>query len=87
MRNLDDAAVDVDVVVVIDRGLGIDLQRSVHHDRCETMLDRRGTGRFLVAVILMHAERDLRIHLFQRVDHLRQHDIVGIGARARGRPG
>ena len=46
------------------------------------MLQRRGAGRFLVAVILMQAERDLRIHLFQRIDHPRQHDIVGVGARA-----
>ncbi len=46
------------------------------------MLDRGGASRLLVAVILMQAERDLRIHLFQRVDHPRQHDVVGIGTRA-----
>ena len=45
-------------------------------------LKRGGAGRFVVAVILMHAERNLRIHLLQRVDHLRQHDVVGVGARA-----
>ena len=43
---------------------------------------RGGAGRFLVAVVLMQAERDLRIHLLQRIDHLRQHDVVGVGARA-----
>jgi hypothetical protein len=45
------------------------------------MFDRRSAGRLLVAVVLMHAERNLRIHLLQRVDHLRQHDVVGIRAR------
>ena len=37
---------------------------------------------FLVAVVLMHAERNLRIHLLQRIDHFRQHDVVGVRARA-----
>ena len=46
------------------------------------MLDRGGAGRFLVAVVLMQAERDLRIHLLQRVDHPGQHDVVGVGAGA-----
>ena len=45
-------------------------------------LMRGGAGRLVVAVVLMHAERNLRIHLLQRVDHFRQHDVVGIGARA-----
>ncbi len=46
------------------------------------MLDRGDAGRLVVAVVLMHAERDVGIHLRQRVDHLRQHDVVGVGARA-----
>jgi hypothetical protein len=48
-------------------------------------LDRAHAGGFVVAVVLVHADRDIRIHLGQRVDHLRQHDVAGIGARtARG---
>ena len=35
-------------------------------------------------MVLVHAERDLRIHLFQRVDHFRQHDVVGVAPRAAG---
>ena len=82
VRHLDHAAGDVDVVVIIRRGLGVGLERAVHHDGGKAVLERRGAGRFLVAMVLMHAERDLRIHLLQRVDHLRQHDVVGVGARA-----
>ncbi len=82
VRHLDHAAGDLDVVVIIRRGLGIGLERAVHHDRREAVLKRRRAGRLLVAVVLMQAERNLRIHLLQRIDHLRQHDVVGVGARA-----
>ena len=46
------------------------------------MADRRQAGGFVVAVVLVDAERDVRIDLGQRVHHLRQHDVVGIAARA-----
>ncbi len=85
VRHFDHAPGDIDIVVIVSCGLGVGLQRTIHHDRGEAVLDRGGAGRFLVAVILMQAERDLRMHLFQRVDHPRQHDVVGVGARtARG---
>ena len=82
VRHVDHPASDIDVVFVACRGLGIGLQRTVHHHGGEAVLKRGGAGRFLVAVVLVQAERDLRMHLLQRVDHLRQHDVVGIGARA-----
>ena len=82
VRHLDHAPGDVDVVVIVRRGLGVGLERAVHHDGGKAVLERGGAGRLLVAVVLMHAERDLRIHLLQRIDHLRQHDVVGVGARA-----
>ena len=46
------------------------------------MLDRGSASRFVVAMILMHAERNVRIHFLQRVDHLRQHDVAGVTAGA-----
>ena len=33
----------------------------------------------------MHAHRDVRIDFDQRVDHVRQHDVVGVLARAAAR--
>ena len=82
VRHVDDAPGNIDIVVVIRRGLGVGLQRTVHHHRSEAVLKRGGAGGFLIAMILMQAQRDLRIHLLQRVDHLRQHDVVGVAARA-----
>ena len=82
VRHVDHAAGDVDVVIVIRRRPGIGLQRAVHHHGRKAVLKRGGAGRLVVAVVLMQAERDLRIHLLQRVDHLRQHDVAGIGTRA-----
>ena len=35
-----------------------------------------------VAVIEMHADRDLRIDFGDRVHHVLEHDVVGVGARA-----
>jgi len=82
VRHLDHAAGDLDVVVIVRRGLGVGLERAIHHDRGKAVLQRRGAGGFLVAVVLMQAERYLRIHLVKRVDHLRQHDVIGVRARA-----
>ena len=82
VRHIDDTAGDIDIVAVIRRRLGIRPQRAVHHHGRKAVLDRRGTGRFLVAMVLMHAKRNLRIHLLQRIDHLGEHDVVGIGTCA-----
>ena len=82
VRHLDHAPGDIDIVLIVSGRLGVGLQRPVHHDRGKAVLDGGGAGGFLVAMVLMQAERNLRIHLLQRVDHLRQHDVVGIGARA-----
>ena len=46
------------------------------------MTNGRQTRGFIVAVVLMHTDRYLRIDFGQCVDHLRQHDVVGIGTRA-----
>ena len=46
------------------------------------MADGGQAGRFIVAVVLVHADGDLRIDLGERVDHLGQHDVVGVGAGA-----
>jgi hypothetical protein len=82
VRHVDHAAGDVDVVLIAGRGLGVGLERAVHHHGGEAVLQSGGTGRFLIAMVLMQAKRDLRMHLFERINHLRQHDVVGIGARA-----
>jgi hypothetical protein len=76
---------DADIVAPVAGGLAVGLERAVHHDRGEAGLDRRHAGRRLVAVVEMHADRDVRIDLGHRVHHVLEHDVVGIGARtARG---
>ena len=49
------------------------------------MLDGGHAGGFVVAVVEMHADRDVRMDLHQRVDQLGQHHVVGVGARAAAR--
>ncbi len=46
------------------------------------MGDGGGAGRLVIAVVLVHAERNVRIGPLQRVDHVREHEIAGIAARA-----
>ena len=73
---------DADVVVPVGRRLAVALQRAVHHHRGEVGLDGGDAGGRAVAVVEMHADRDLRIDFGQRVHHVAQHDVVGVGARA-----
>jgi hypothetical protein len=49
------------------------------------MLDRGEAGGFAVAMVLMHHDRNARVDLDERVDHLRQHDVVGVAARSAAR--
>ncbi len=76
--HLDHLAGDLDVVLVGGGGLGVLHQRAVHHHRGEAVLDRRGAGGRAVAVVLVHAHRDVGIDLGQGVDHPGQHDVVGV---------
>ena len=76
---------DPQIVVVVGGCLAVGLERAVHHHAGEAVLDRREAGRGVVAVVKMQADRDLRVHLDQGLDHLLQHQITGIGARAAAR--
>ena len=76
---------DRDVVVVGGRRLHVRLEAPVHHHAGEPVPDRRETGRLVVAMVLVQAERDLGKHLAERVDHLRQHHVAGIGPRPAAR--
>ncbi len=49
------------------------------------MLDRREASRFAIAVILMHADRNVRVKLDQTLDQFCENDIVGISAGAAAR--
>jgi len=79
--HLGDAAGDVDIVLVAGGGLGVLLQRAVHHHRGEAVLDGGGAGGRAVAVVLVHAHRDVRVELDQGVDQAGQHHIIGVAAR------
>ena len=73
---------DADIVVPVARGLAVGLERAVHHHRGEAGLDRGHAGRRLVAVVEMHADRDMRIDLGDGVHHVLEHDVVGVAAGA-----
>ena len=82
MRHLRHRASDAHIVVVVGGGLGVGLQRAVHHDAGEAVLDGAGAGGFVVAVVLVHADGDVRIDVDQGVNHTGQHDVVGVLPRA-----
>jgi hypothetical protein len=57
-------------------------QRSVHHDGTEPADDGGHTGGRRIPMILVHANRDIRIKLYRRLDEVGQDDVVGKGPRA-----
>ena len=73
---------DADIVVIVGGGLAVGHQRAVHHHRGEAILDSCGAGRLVVPVVLVHADRDVRVHLGQGVDQVLEDDVVGVGAGA-----
>ena len=85
MRQIDDALRHGDIIGVIGGGLAVGLQRAVHHHRGEAEANGAGAGRFAIAVVLMHDDRNIGIHDDQRLDHLGQHHVIGVGARAAAR--
>ena len=82
MGDVHHALGDAHVVVIIGGGGAVGLQRAVHHDRGEAGLDRGHAGGLHIAVVQMHADRNMRIHFRQRVHHVAQHDVIGVGAGA-----
>ena len=85
MRHFGDLAGDVDIVVIARRRLAVGLERAVHHDGGEARLDRGQARGRTVAVVKVHAHRNVRVDFDQGVDHLRQHDVVGVLAGAAAR--
>ena len=85
MRHVHDLLGHAGIVFVVARGLGVFLQRTIHHHRGEAVLDGGEARRGVVAMVLMQAERDVRIDDLQRLHHLGQHEVIRIGARAAAR--
>jgi hypothetical protein len=82
MRHVGHGLGDADIVVPVARRLAVGLERAVHHHRGEAGLDRGHAGAGLVAVIEMHADRNVRIDFRERIHHVLQHDVVGVSPRA-----
>ena len=82
MRHVGHIFGDMDIVVPVGRGLAVFLERAVHHHRGEAGLHRGEAGRGAIAVVLMHADRDLRIDFDAGVHHVLEHDVVGVLAGA-----
>ena len=70
MRHVGDGLGDADIVVLVAGRLAVGLQRAVHHHRGEAGLDRGHAGGGFVAVVEMHADRDVRIDFGHRVHHV-----------------
>jgi len=82
MGDVGDRLGDADIIGPVGRRFAVGLERAVHHHRGEVGLDRRDARRRAVAVVEVHADRNLRIHFGQRVHHMPEHDVVGVRARA-----
>ena len=81
MRHVGHRLCDADIVIPITRRLAVVFQRAIHHYRGKARLNRRHAGCSVVTMVEMHANRDLRINFRQRIHHVLQHNVVGIGPR------
>ena len=73
------------VVGVVPRRLAVFLQRAVHHDGGEAVVDRTHARLDAVAVILVHHDRDCRIQLGSRQHQVLQVRVLRVRAGAAGR--
>jgi hypothetical protein len=80
----DDGAGDVDVVVVVGGGLAVFLEGAVHHDAGEAGVDGVLAGGGAVAVVEVHADRDLGIQLGGGDDQVAEVVALRVGAGAAG---
>ncbi|MCY1233654.1 hypothetical protein D9M72_462050 [compost metagenome] len=74
---------DVNVVVVLGRGLAVFAQRAVHHHRREAQVDRALADRRRLAVVLVHHHGDVRVGLDRGFDQVAQEVLAGVFAGAR----
>ncbi len=71
-------------VVFVARGrLAVGQQAAVHHHRAKARLNRAKANRWRGAVVLVHADWNLRVHLDRCRDQVAQKGLARVGARAR----
>ncbi len=71
-----------DVIIPVSRGLTVGLERAVHHDGRKTSLNCSHASGGFIAVVEMHANRNMWIDFRHRVHHVTQHDVVCVGTCA-----
>jgi len=82
MSHVDDTLGDVDVVFIGGRRLHVLFQRTVHHHRRKTELDRALAYRRAGTMVLVHDDRDMRPLLDRRENQVAQERRAGVFARA-----
>ncbi len=71
-----------DIVLVTRRRLHVGHQGTIHHDGCKTALDGTQADRRLGAVILMHGNGNMGVHLGRGNDEMTQERLARVTARA-----
>ena len=80
MRHVDHLAGDIDVVVVAGDGLAVFFERTVHHHRRKSEIDRALADHRRLAMVLMHHDRHLGIGLDRGSDQMAQEMLTGVFA-------
>ena len=80
VREFDHFARNFDVVLVAGRGFAVFAQAAVHHHRAKARLDGAKAHARRGAVVLVHTNRDVRVHLDRGSDEVAQKGLTGIGA-------
>ena len=82
VRHVHHLASDFDVVVVAGDGLAIGFQTAVHHDGAETQVHRALADAGVLAVVLVHDQRNVRVGFDCGLDQMLDERLAGIFACA-----
>jgi hypothetical protein len=82
VRHVDDLAGHVHVVVEAGRRLAVFHQRAVHHDRAKAQADGALADLGAGAVVLVHHQRDVRVHLGGGLDQVLDEGLARVLAGA-----
>ena len=80
MRHFSHPFGDIEIIRIRGWCFRIGFQRPIHHHRGESILDGCHTGGFVVAMVLVHAHWNMRVHFSQCLDHCLQHQIASVVA-------
>ena len=82
VRQLGDLFGHVDVVLIAGDGFAVAFERAVHHDGRKAQVNGALANTDVLAMVLMHDQRNIRVHLNRGLDQMLDEGFTGVFASA-----